>query len=93
MLNIIQAIIVCAVVNAVHTFYTASTAFMSQAASGEKDMGRFESFIQAANITDNFWPHVIKGWSYGFTLSLASCLILLILVHIKTHNKTLKQTD
>jgi hypothetical protein len=85
--NTIIAIIVCAIVNGIYTFYTASTVFMSQAASGEKDMGRLELFIQASEITDNFWPHIIKGWSYGFSLSLASCLFLLLLLQIKTHNK------
>ena len=87
--NSIKAIIVCALVNAIYTFYTASSVFMLHATSAEKDMGRFKLFIHNSEITDNFWPHVINGWGYGFGLSLASCLLLLLWLHLKTHNKAI----
>jgi len=88
LINIIKAIIVCAAVNAIYTYYTASSSFLSQAASGEQDMGRLELFIHYSEITQNFWPHIIKGWFYGFGLSLASCLLLLAWLGYKSHNKS-----
>ena len=77
-LNIFKASLICALLNAAYTFFISSGMFVEQLASEGQETGRIEAFINAAQITENFWPHIIEGWAYGFGLSLISCLILLL---------------
>ena len=90
-INIIKAILVCAIVNAIYTFYSSSTVFMEQVASWGEDAGRIKAFMRVAEVTSGFWPHILKGWAYTFILSLISCLVLLAWAQQKTHNKALKR--
>ena len=86
--DLFKAFIVCAIVNAVFTYYSASSAFLKQAASGEKDMSRFELFIHFSETTDDFWPRVIENWFFTFSLSFICCLGLLLWLRAATHNKS-----
>ena len=88
-MNIIKATLICALVNTVYTFYVSTSVFVKQLAFEGQTMGRIEAFINTAEITENFWRHMIKGWSYSFGISLISCLFLLLWLSLKTPNKAL----
>jgi hypothetical protein len=92
-LNSLKVVLVCAVINTIYTYYMASSSFMAQAMSAEKDMGRFQLFMHYSEITENFWPHIISGWFHGFGLSLISCSLVLLWVNRKTHNNASHLTD
>ena len=77
-LNIFKASLICALLNAIYSFFVSSGVFVEQLALEGQEMGRIEAFINVAQITENFWPHILEGWAYGFGLSLISCLILLL---------------
>lgn len=92
LIDSIKALLICAVVNAVYTFFTASSALMRQAENSGNDMGRLESFIYFSKVIEDFWPHIINGWFHSFGLSFVCCLILLALIHLKTHNEAFNST-
>jgi hypothetical protein len=85
-INIIKATIICAIVNAIDVFYSSTSAFVKMLEAEGQHMGRIEAFLNTAKITDNFWPHMIKSWSYGFAITLIACLILLLLVKNPPNN-------
>ena len=66
--NTTKAVIICAVVNAVYTFHVSTTAFQEQVANWGEKAGRIEAFMRVADVTVDFWPHIIKGWAYPFRL-------------------------
>jgi hypothetical protein len=90
--NLIKALGICIVVNAIYSFHVSSSAFQAQAESlglGE-NAGRLEAFNRASEVIEGFWLHVLEGWAYTFSLSFVSCILLLIAVQ-QTHNKALKK--
>jgi len=89
-INTVKAVVICAAVNAIYTFYVSSTAFMAQVESWGEEAGRIESFIRMSEVTEKFWPHLIKGWALTFGLSLFSCLLLLFWIELQTHNNRLQ---
>ena len=90
-LNTIKAIFVCIVVNAIYSFFTASTSFVEQAAREGKDVGRIEAFISASKVTVDLWPHIMRGWGYGVIISFICCAALLLLLSSPTPNKSLNE--
>ena len=87
--NIIKAFVICALLNAIYTFYVSSSAFQSQLSSNGQELGKYDAFMNAAETTAGFWPHVIEGWAYGFGTSFISCILLLGWMSIKAPNKSL----
>ena len=77
-IHILKAILICAIINVIYTFYTSSGAFVRQLAMEGQEVGRIKAFIDTAKITEGFWSHIAVGWLYGFVLTLISCLLLLL---------------
>lgn len=88
----IKAAFVCAVVNTIYVYYTLSSSFLEQASGDELEMSRMEIILHYSEITDNFWPHIFLGWAHSFTLSLVSCVILLLWLVVEAHNQQ-RNTD
>ncbi len=83
-INTIKAILVCALVNGIYTFYISSTTYMEFLAREGQDVGRIEAFISTSKITIDFWPHIIEGWGYGFIVSFICCSVLLLWSSLQT---------
>jgi len=90
--NTIKALVICALLNVIYTFYISSSAFQSQLSTNGQDVGRIDAFLSAAETTAGFWPHLIEGWAYGFGLSFISCILLLVWMSAKAPNKSLQPT-
>ena len=87
--NTIKALIVCALVNVIYTFYVSSSALQSQLSVNGRVLGKIEAFTSAAETTIGFWPHIIESWAYGFGISFISCVLLLGWMTLKAPNKSL----
>ena len=78
-INILKAVLICALLNGVHTFFVSTSAFQEHfRVSGEGEFGRFEAFLAASKSINEFWPNVLKGWATGFGLSFVSCVLLML---------------
>ena len=87
--NTTKALVVCALLNAIYTFYISSSAFQSQLSTNDQEIGKIEAFMSAAETTVGFWPHLIEGWAHGFGVSFFSCFLLLGWMSVKVSNKWL----
>jgi len=75
-INIVKAIIICAIVIALHTIYVTSTSLQSELFAEGQDVSRIEAFTYHLSYID-VWNEMFFIWAYDFVLSLISCLLLL----------------
>jgi len=87
-INTIKAVLVCALVNGIYTFYISSTAFQKQFSINGEEFSRLGAFIEASEVTIGFWPHILVGWWHGFAISLISCALFLLWLALQTPNKS-----
>ncbi|MBT8120397.1 MAG: hypothetical protein KJN89_11855, partial [Gammaproteobacteria bacterium] len=90
-INMLKAIVICALVSGVYTFYSSSTAFKNQLPSIGPDDGRLEAFLMAAKVLEGFWTHLFGFWLHSFMTSFISCALLLLLLASNLPNNWLKK--
>jgi hypothetical protein len=76
-INIVKAIIICAIVVALHTIYVASTSMQSVLVAEGQDVSRIEALSYHVSYID-FWGGMFFHWLSEFAQSLVSCLLLLL---------------
>jgi len=76
-INIIKAIIICAIVIALHTVYATATSMQSVLVAEGQDVSRIEALTYHLSYID-FWSGMFFSWLSDFSLSMVSCLLLLL---------------
>ncbi len=89
-INIIKAVLICAIINITYTFYVSTNVFQQQLAANGQEVGRIKAFMITTQQTDGFWFHIFKAWGTGFGIALISCLLLLFWMKKQTPNQSLK---
>jgi len=76
-INITKAIIICAIVIALHTIYATATSMQSVLVAEGQDVSRIEALSYHVTYID-FWRGMFFSWLSDFSLSMVSCLLLLL---------------
>jgi hypothetical protein len=78
-INVIKTVIVCALLSAIGTFYMATSSFQKALASSGYEAGRLKSLFKMADLSaENIWIKIFASWGYTFSVSVISCLIVLL---------------
>jgi hypothetical protein len=76
-INITKAIIICAIVIALQTIYATATSMQSVLVAEGQNVSRIEALSYHITYID-FWSGMFFSWLYNFSLSMISCLLLLL---------------
>lgn len=87
-INTLRAVVICALASGAYTFYLSSTALRDQLAREGLDVGRIEAFMDASKTVGGFWTHIYGAWGVSFGISLASCLVLMAWISIRTSDES-----
>jgi hypothetical protein len=76
-INVVKAIVICAVVILLHTFYVTAVSLQDALVAEGQNVSKIEAMSYFMSYHE-VWSGIFFGWAYDFVLSLISCLLLLL---------------
>ena len=88
--TVLKAAFLCAISSAAYNLYLSTHMFMQQLSVPGNELGRWEAFMYASEITRGFWPRMLRAWSQSFLMAFIPCIVLLTWIKPQTPNKVPK---
>jgi uncharacterized membrane protein len=76
-INVVKAIVICALVILLHTFYITAASLQEALVAEGQNVSKIEAFSYFMSYSE-VWSGIFLSWAYDFVLTLISCLLLLL---------------